>query len=163
MRHAVARGVTLRQHPARLRVHLVPSTVRDLYLRKRKHGTPTGGRPGPSVRKVVDHSDGTRTCTACGERKPLDKFPLDPAATKGRRSRCGPCHTARAQQWYEANRKRQRARAQTRAVRDAELLRARDKARYERDKPKRLVLATVSVQRRRARLRAAEVDPAVTV
>jgi len=114
------------------------------------------------ARPVQDFPDGTRLCNGCAVRKPLDEFPKDPNATAGRRSNCKPCHTARAKDWYAANRDEHLPRQKARYHRDIEKMRARDRARYERDKPKRIELAVESVHRRRALLRSVPNDRGIT-
>ena len=108
------------------------------YLRFRKHGDPLAGKPSPSVRKVVDHPDGTRTCTTCGERKLLDQFGVDKNPTGGRRSQCKPCRSGIVRDWYAENRERQRGRQRARYAADVETIRQRDRERYERDREKRI-------------------------
>ena len=136
------------------------------YKRKWRHGDPTAGRPMrvgvKPARPVQDFPDGTRLCNGCAVRKPLDEFPKDPNATAGRRSNCKPCHTARAKDWYAANRDEHLPRQKARYHRDIEKMRARDRARYERDKPKRIELAVESVHRRRALLRSVPNDRGIT-
>lgn len=57
----------------------------------RSGGDPLAGNPSPSVLQAIDHSDGTRTCSRCNERKPLSAFYKDKLATKGHRSYCKEC------------------------------------------------------------------------
>lgn len=123
------------------------------YQRYRKHGDPLAGNPTPRVKRALDNPDGTRTCLDCGAVKPLDEFPKDKNATRGHRANCRPCHSARATAWYQANKADFLPRVRERYVRDAEKIRARDAARYQRDKQKRLLLAVEASGRRRARLR----------
>lgn len=123
------------------------------YLRWRNHGDPLGGNPTPRAPKALDNQDGTRTCLDCRVAKDLAEFPKDQNASRGRRANCRPCHSARATAWYQANKADHLPRVRARYVRDAKKLRARDAARYERDKQKRLVLAVEASSRRRARLR----------
>lgn len=54
--------------------------------------------------------------------------------------------------WYAKDGERIRARVKTYYAANLEEIRARDAARYERDKVKRLALATDAVHRRRARI-----------
>lgn len=50
---------------------------------------------------------GNKSCTRCGEFKPIDQFPL----CKGKlRARCKPCHTQQAIEWQNNNREKSRAR-----------------------------------------------------
>lgn len=123
------------------------------YLLHQKYGDPNGGKSVRRSRRAIDHSDGTRTCLDCGETKPLDSFPRDRSATKGRRSNCRPCHTARVKSWYSTNAERQSSRQRARYAQDLEASRQTEKLRYERDREKRIRLATDIGHRRRARLR----------
>lgn len=123
------------------------------YLRWRNHGDPLAGNPTPRVAKALDNPDGTRTCLDCRTAKDLADFPRDKNATRERRSNCKPCHSARSTAWYAANKEDHLPRAQARYVRDIDKIRARDSARYHRDKPKRLALVVDVGNRRRATLR----------
>jgi 5-methylcytosine-specific restriction endonuclease McrA len=133
------------------------------YLRWSHHGDPLGGKPGPSVRRAVDHFDGTRECTGCGEAKPLESFPKDKNASKGRKSRCKTCHTAGQSARYHADPERHRTRIRAQRQRDIETIREREKARYERDKPKRLALAKAGAHNRRALLAQVVHEPGISV
>ena len=132
------------------------------YLRFRKYGDPLAGNPSPSVLKVIDHPDGTRTCTACGERKPLDHFGTDKNATGGRRSKCKPCRSSHVRSWYAENQERQRNRQRARYAAEIETIRQRDKERYVRDREKRIAATYIAVDRRRARLAGVTFDRTVT-
>lgn len=133
------------------------------WQRWRDHGNPLGGGRAPRVRRVEDHDDGTRTCLDCGERKPLKDYPTDRNATAGRRANCKPCHTARAKEWYAANREEHLPRQRARYSRDIERIRERDLVRYERDKEKRIELVAEAGHRRRARLRGLPADTGITL
>jgi HNH endonuclease len=123
------------------------------YQRWKNHGDPSGGGPGPRVRRALDHDDGTRTCPVCDKQKLLEDFPRDKNATLGRKAKCKLCHTAQAIDWYAKNRARQSTLQRERYQRNRDLIRERDKLRYERDKPKRLALVIDAGNRRRARIR----------
>ncbi len=133
------------------------------YLRWRKHGDPLAGNPSPRAPRAQDNPDGTRTCLDCGEAKQLDQFPRDANASRGRRSNCKPCHTARAKDWYAENKADHLPRVKARYQRDIERMRARDAERYERDKPKRIALVVEAGHRRRALLRGADAERGITV
>jgi 5-methylcytosine-specific restriction endonuclease McrA len=133
------------------------------YQRWQKHGDPLGGKPSPRARRAKDNDDGTRSCLDCGQIKSLDEFPRDANASKGRRSNCKPCHTARAKAWYAENKAEHLPRQKARYQRDIDKIRARDTQRYERDKPKRIALATEAVHRRRALMQQVEYEPGITV
>lgn len=120
------------------------------YLRWSHHGDPLGG--GRDLQRSKDHDDGTRTCTACGDRLPLTAFDHDANASLGRRSQCSPCRGAKVQQWYMANQERQQERARDRQVRDGDKIRARDMLRYENNREARIELATQHTHLRRSRI-----------
>lgn len=113
-------------------------------------------------RTATDYDDGTRRCTACGSRLPLTDFDVDHNATKGRRSHCKPCRSAKMKAWYAANRERQAARAQARRDADPDKIRAQDLARYYRNRPKRIALVEEAGHRRRALMRQAPTESGIT-
>lgn len=125
------------------------------YLRWKNHGDPLGGKPGPAVHRVVDHEDGTRTCTVCALQLPITAFDVDRSATGGRRSHCKACRSARMKAWYEANQPRQLTRHQERKAQNRDRVRQQDTERYYRHREKRIDLATQSVHARRQRQRSA--------
>jgi len=133
------------------------------YLRWQNHGDPLGGKPGPTVYRVEDHDDGTRTCTACGQRLSLESFGVDRSASGGRRSHCKPCRSVRMKAWYAANQERQMLRARDRFARDIDSIRASDLRRYERNRAERIELAKASAHRRRIRLANTVSEPGITV
>lgn len=133
------------------------------WQRWQNHGDPLAGKASPRVRRAKDNEDGTRTCLDCARTKPLDDFPKDRNATRGRRANCKPCHTARTRAWYAKNREEHLPRQRARYQRDIELIRERDRTRYERDKPKRLELVVEAVHRRRALLAQVQSDKGITV
>lgn len=45
-----------------------------------------------------------KTCSVCGETKPLELFTVENSRPAGLRSRCKRCSAVRAKAWYEANR-----------------------------------------------------------
>lgn len=125
------------------------------YLRWRKYGDPNTVLTIMETRRAIDHPDGTRECTICGEKKPFVAFDRDKGATLGRRSQCKICRGAKVADWYRNNQPRQRDRARERYVRDIDTIRANDTARYQRDREKRIALATDAAHRRRDRISAA--------
>ena len=125
------------------------------YQRWRNHGDPLGGKPGPLVRKAVDFPDGTRLCTKCGERLPIDQFPKDRNGSLGRKARCKLCHCAQIMAKYHADPER-RTKSRARYQANIERRREKDRERYRRDKPKRIELANEAAHRRRKRLAASE-------
>lgn len=132
------------------------------YCRWRNHGDPLGGKKGPAVRRALDFPDGTRQCTTCGERKPLDEYHKDTRASLGRRAVCARCHTNQAQAWYQQNHDRQLQRSRAAYLRDVDKIRANDLKRYERDREKRIALATDQMHIRRARMRDARYVVGIT-
>lgn len=52
-----------------------------------------------------------KTCTKCGEEKPLDDYARDGRASDGRTSSCKACHSVAARKKYAANQENGRARA----------------------------------------------------
>jgi len=132
------------------------------YQRWENYGNPVAGGPSPRVRRALDHEDGTRTCSVCGERLPLTHFSKDARGLRGRRAQCKTCHSAQARGWYADNDERQRLRQRARYLRDLEVIRQRDRERYERDKDKRIELVVEAGHRRRARLRNAPSDRGIT-
>ncbi len=137
------------------------------YKRWWRYGDPLAGGPMRKVaapgKPVQDFPDGTRICNACDQRLPLaESFHLDAGGTAGRRSHCRDCHTEKARQWYAANGERQRDRQAKRRQSDPEGVRRLDAERYERDRDKRIALATQHSHKRRLRLAAGVFDPTVT-
>lgn len=131
------------------------------YLRWSNHGDPLGG--GPELNPAEDHDDGSRTCTACERRQPIENFDIDSTATRGRRSQCKECRGGKMRDWYAENQTRQQERARGRTIRDGDVIRARDSARYERDRDKRVALATEHSHLRRARDAGVESVRGITV
>lgn len=131
------------------------------YLRWRNHGDPLGG--GPELKPAVDHDDGSRTCSACGLRQPIAQFDLDRTASRGRRAQCKLCRSGKVRDWYNENQDRQQARARDRRERNGDAIRAQDSARYRRDRPKRVALATEHSHLRRARDAGVEIERGITV
>ena len=133
------------------------------WLRWRNHGDPLGGAVGPRVRKAVDHPDGTRECAMCGERKPLiESFDRDKNASGGRRSRCKACRGAHMKRYYAENREVIVEAVRERYAANLDVMRERDRARYERDREKRIDLATDAVHRRRQRIKGSAPDSGIS-
>lgn len=129
------------------------------WTRWRKYGDPLAG--GPShIGKARDHDDGTRTCTRCDERKPLDQFDKVANATNGRRSDCKACRSAAMKAWYAADRETKAANQRARRAANPEPHRAHDRERSAL--PHRRELSAITAARRRARISGAKVDPGVT-
>lgn len=132
------------------------------YQRWTKHGDPLAGNPSPTVLRALDHEDGTRTCCICGARQALELYDQDQNASLGRRSRCKPCRSDQMKKWYADNQERQASRQRARFDADPDKHRQWDRERYERDREKRLLIAYVAVDRRRARQAGVEFDKSVT-
>jgi 5-methylcytosine-specific restriction endonuclease McrA len=136
------------------------------YKRLWRYGDPLGGGPmrpnAVAGQKVEVFPDGTRRCTLCAERLPVDSFHKDANATGGRRSHCAECHKAKAREWYAANRERQAGRVRASREADPERHRQWDMERYARDRAKRIELATEHTHKRRLRMLAGEYDRTVT-
>ena len=129
------------------------------YQRWRTYGDPLGSAP----KVVVDHPDGTRSCTSCGEALPLESFDLDKRGSGGRRARCKPCRSTQMKTWYAENRERQRDRQRERVAADRDKARRTDVERYRRHRAKRIAIATEAAHRRRALLADVESVPGITV
>ncbi len=133
------------------------------WQRNRNHGNPLAGGAYVLTTKAIDHDDSTRTCPECLRRLPLEtSFHADRRSPSGFRARCNECHTAQVKNWYRANSDRQRKKAVERTKRDGEKIRERDRKRYEKDKPKRLELASKQSQVRRARKAKTEIDRGIS-
>jgi len=65
-----------------------------------------------------------KTCTKCGQTKPLTQYNLEKRGRDGRRAKCKECDRARSRAWYEANAEHVRAKA--RAWNEANPERKRD-------------------------------------
>lgn len=136
------------------------------YKRLWRYGDPLAGGPmkpnAVAGKKVEVFEDGTRRCTLCEQRLPADMFHKDSASPTGLRSHCADCHSAKARAWYADNRERQAARQLARRQANLEQHRQWDMERYERDREKRIALATNQTHKRRLRMLAGEYDPTVT-
>lgn len=116
------------------------------YQRNRKYGDPLG----KAAPRVVDFPDGTRQCTKCAQRKLLLDFPADRNATLGRRATCRICHTAAQTARYRADPERHRKRIREANALRRDVIRARNKVSYEKDKPARIEYAKAATHKRRA-------------
>jgi hypothetical protein len=138
------------------------------WMRWRDHGDPRGG--GPShIGKAIDWPDGTRSCTKCHERKPLDQFHKVKNATLGRRSNCKACRSAQMKALYEAKQDELLAKGRDRAAAARAAERAANPewwAQKDREDAERVAAGPTANVRacraRAARMSAAEKDPSVT-
>jgi 5-methylcytosine-specific restriction endonuclease McrA len=105
------------------------------YIRWKNHGDALGGKPSPKVLKAIDHEDGTRTCSECEVRQPLNNFHRDSGgqATLGRRSKCKACRGKQVAEWYAQPNVREKHinRERKKRVDRGEEIRARDRERYQ--------------------------------
>lgn len=132
------------------------------YGRLKKHGDPLVTFKG-QMHKSQYTPDGLRICKVCEQPKPLSEYHRDKGGTDGYRAQCKSCRGEYMQGWHLENIEQRRAYMLDRRTEMPEHVRALDKARYERDKDKRIALATESVHVRRARMKAAEYDRGITV
>jgi len=121
------------------------------YTMWRLHGDPKGGKYEMKVRKAIDHDDGTRTCSQCERRLPINDFHKDKSATGGRRSKCKECRIGLVKDWYQDNKERQSGREKKRRRANTEKYAEKEALRYIKDREKRIGLATEHSHRRKAR------------
>jgi hypothetical protein len=126
------------------------------YQRWLKHGDPTAGNKSPAVIKAIDYPDGTRLCTKCDHRLPIEQFAKDGNASGGRRSQCKKCRCAHEKSRYQSDPDWFRQKQAERRRENIELHRMYDNQRYLRDRPKRIALAVESSHRRRKRVAESE-------
>ncbi len=120
------------------------------YQRWLHHGDPLGGNKAPS--QVISYVDGTKECTVCGERLSLENFHKDNGSPSGLRAQCKTCRLHHVKRWYGDNAERQRERQRRQRIDKPERVREIDKQRYQRDRAKRIALATSAAHRRRDRI-----------
>lgn len=108
-------------------------------------------------------ADGLRVCSKCSTPKPESKFHRDKGGSNGRRAACAECELAIEKSRYEG--KRDSILIKMKEYRELNLtaLRERDRQRYERDREKRIELATMHTHLRRARLKATVSDTGISV
>lgn len=132
------------------------------YLRFKSHGDPLGGNPSPAVLKAIDHSDGTRTCSKCGIRKPLNDYYSDKLATLGKRSYCKECQKAGVTANYSKDPEKKKSYQRRHRKLNLARVREADTQRYERDKDKRISLVENQLHKRRARRNQAPFEEGIT-
>ena len=121
------------------------------YLLWKKHGDPLAGSYRMPFKNAINHEDGTRTCTKCLQRLPLSAFHRDKSAPDGLRAMCKSCRINKVKDWYQENIEERRIKQTTRRRKNIHIERQRDNERYERDREKRIALATEHSHRRKAR------------
>ena len=129
--------------------------------RLKKHGDVNVTMKG-KAHKVVYTTDGMRVCKACGVPKPVSEFHRDSGGTDGYRAQCKPCRNGYMAGYYSDNQDARMAYERDRRLNRPGHMRALDMARYERNKDKRILLASDGVRRRRARLAGVKTDPDLT-
>jgi len=55
---------------------------------------------------IASRNDKPKTCSKCGEKRPLDEFPKDPNRRDGRRGTCNDCSNEIHRDWVAKNRER---------------------------------------------------------
>jgi 5-methylcytosine-specific restriction endonuclease McrA len=133
------------------------------YIMMKKHGDPLAGAYQMPFKKAIDHGDGTRTCTRCMERLPVTSFHKDKAASDGLRAMCKKCRINKVKDWYQENITERREKANTRRRDNVDTERIKDNERYERDREKRIALATEHSHRRKARKLNTVVEKGISV
>lgn len=128
----------------------------------KKHGDPLGGRYVYKIRKAITHDDGTRTCSECNLRLPITDFHKDKNATDGYRSKCKKCRITKVKKWYLENQKRQSGREKARRRSNPEKYAEKEALRYEKDREKRIALATEHSHLRKARKKKAKTERGIT-
>ncbi len=129
------------------------------WQRWKSHGDPLGGGPAKLAR-AVDWPDGTRTCSTCEQRKPLEQFDRVKNATRGRRSNCKQCRSLQMKALYRKRRDAIKARVAQHRLDNIDAVRAYDRARN--DLPQRRELHAQRTLVRRMRMKSATVDRGVT-
>lgn len=139
----IVEGCTKNQH--------VKEMCNQHYLMWKKHGDPLAGAYRMPFKKAINHQDGTRTCTRCQERLPNSSFHKDKGASDGLRAMCKKCRIKNVKDWYQENIDERRTKQTAKRRANVEVERQRDNERYERDREKRIALATEHSHRRKAR------------
>ena len=144
------------------RAHAAKGYCHMHWNRNRLHGDPMVSMKG-KAHKVKYTSDGLRICKGCGEPKSETEFHKDGRSPDGLRSQCKQCRSGYMKSYAADNRESRVAYERMRRAEHGEHVRALDRARYERDKDKRIALASDNTRLRRARLAGVETDPGITV
>lgn len=101
------------------------------YRRKRRHGH-EGYERARSPRAV----EGAKTCTGCGESKPVQEFHRSASSKDGWHSRCKVCSLVVKAEYYKQNRDKLLIYQAGRRNADLEAARAYERQVYQRRKPK---------------------------
>lgn len=133
------------------------------YQRLRKYGDANYEVDARRATTITDLPNGDRVCTDCKEAKPLSEYHKDKRGLKGRRGICKPCRGGYMFGYYQENREQKLRYEVERRANNVEHIRNLDKLRYQRDKDKRIELATGHSQNRRARILGRELDKGITV
>lgn len=131
------------------------------YTRLLKHGDPSVTMKG-KAHKVQYTDDGLRICKMCGVAKPDSDYHKDRVSPDGLRAQCKPCRNGYMQSYYEDNLDERKSASRAWREKNIEYARSYDSFRYERDRDKRIELATKQSHIRRARLSKVETDPGLT-
>jgi 5-methylcytosine-specific restriction endonuclease McrA len=132
------------------------------YGRFKSHGDPLAGNKSPTVLKALDHKDGTRTCSRCTERKSLSDYYKDKSATLGYRSYCKTCQKKGITANYKKDPEKKKSYQRQHRKINLGDVREQDRARYERDKDKRISLVENQLHIRRARRNQAPFEAGIT-
>lgn len=137
------------------------------YKRYWRNGDVQAHIPIPEPRKaprpVIDFPDGTRICQDCDARLPLSDFHNDVQSPDGKRKTCKACRTAVETARHHADPERVRLRVAAHRNANREHVRRTDMQRYERNKEKRIAIATAQSHVRRARKANQPYERGVTV
>ena len=132
------------------------------YLRLKSHGDPLAGNQSPRFLKALDHKDGTRTCSHCEESKPLLDYYKDKLSTLGHKSYCKDCQKKKVTDNYWKDSEKKKTYQKTHRKLNLGDVREQDRARYEKDKDKRITLVENQAHIRRARRNQAPFEPGIT-
>ena len=132
------------------------------YAMWRLHGDPLAGKYRMPHKKALDHDDGTRTCTKCKKKLSIDKFHKDKQATGGIRATCKKCRIDHVKNWYQDNRERQAGRGRKYRLANPEKYTEKERLRYIKDRDKRIVSATASSHKRRAKKKKGKVERGIS-
>jgi 5-methylcytosine-specific restriction endonuclease McrA len=132
------------------------------YIMWKKHGDPLAGAYRIPFKNAIDHGDGTRTCTKCMERLPNSSFHKDKNAPGGLRAMCKKCRIDHVKNWYKDNKIRQSTKEKIRRRANPEKYTEKESLRYEKDREKRIALATEHSHKRRARKHESVVEKGIS-